>query len=262
MKSDEYEFLKVEREDHLLVVTIQRGNAMNALHPAASRELADAFDAYESDPGLWVAILTAEGDRAFCVGNDLKHASPAGEQWELPLSGFGGLTARYDMVKPVIAAVNGVAAGGGFELALACDLIIAAEHAAFTLPEVRLGLAALAGGVHRLPRSIGLHRAMGIVLTGRKVTAREGNSLGFVNEVVQGPDLLDAARRWAQEIMAASPMSVRASKQAMTGGLEQPSLRAATEAHYPAVAELLESEDFREGPAAFLERRTPSWKGL
>jgi enoyl-CoA hydratase/carnithine racemase len=262
MNPGDYEFLRVEREGHLLVVTIRRAQVLNALHPAATRELAHVFDAYESDKDLWVAILTAEGDRAFCVGNDLKHRSPPGEQWELPLSGFGGLTARYDMVKPVIAAVNGVAAGGGFELALACDLIIAAEHAAFTLPEVRLGLAALAGGVHRLPRSIGLHQAMGIVLTGRKVSAKEGKSLGFVNEVVEGPDLMDAARRWADEITAASPMSVRASKQAMNCGLDQPSLRAATEAHYPAVAELLDSEDFQEGPAAFLERRTPSWTSL
>jgi enoyl-CoA hydratase/carnithine racemase len=257
----DYEFCSVERSGHLLIVTIRRPDVLNALHPPATRELTKVFDAYETDADAWVAVLTGEGDRAFCVGSDLKHESPQEERRQLPRCGFGGLTARYDMAKPVIAAVNGIAAGGGFELALACDLIIAAEQAQFTLPEVKLGLAALAGGVHRLPRSIGVQRAMGIVLTGRRVTADEGLRLGFVNEVVPRAELRAAALRWADEILAASPMSVRASKQAMLGGLDRAGVRAATEAHYPAVDALMESEDLQEGPRAFLERRTPRWKG-
>jgi enoyl-CoA hydratase/carnithine racemase len=256
-----YEHCSVERDGHLWTVTIRRPHVLNALHAPATAELADVFDHFEADDDAWVAIITGEGDRAFCVGNDLKHHAPPDEPWQLPPSGFGGLTARYDLVKPVIAAVNGIAAGGGFELVLACDLIIAAEHAQFTLPEARLGLAALAGGVHRLPRAIGLQRAMGIVLTGRRVDAAEGEALGFVNEVVPGHELAAAARRWAGEVLQSSPMSVRASKQAMLRGLDCAGVPAATEATYPAVDALLASEDFREGPTAFLERRTPVWKG-
>jgi acetyl-CoA C-acetyltransferase len=255
------EFCAVERDGHLRIIRIERPDAMNALHPPATAELSQAFDEFEADADAWVAILTAVGDRAFCVGSDLKHpAGPAGE-WKLPAAGFGGLTARFDMVKPVIAAVNGIAAGGGFELALAADLIIAAQHAQFTLPEVKHGLAALAGGVHRLPRSIGVHRAMSLVLTGRRVSAQEGLELGFVNEVVPGNELMAAARRWADAILATSPMAVRASKQAMLCGLDLPGVRAATEASYPAVAALLASEDLREGVSAFREKRLPVWNG-
>jgi enoyl-CoA hydratase/carnithine racemase len=261
MSEQQYEFCSVEQLGRLQLITIRRPAVLNALHPAATTELAEIFDRYERDPDSWVAILTGEGDRAFCVGSDLKHEVDNGSHYHLPASGFGGLTARYDMAKPVIAAVNGIAAGGGFELALACDLIIAAEHAEFTLPEVKLGLAALAGGVHRLPRAIGIHRAMGIVLTGRRVGAAEAQMLGFVNEVVPAGALLTASRRWAEEIVRASPVAVRTSKIVMNAGLEKGGIRAAAEAHYDAVDSLLASEDFHEGPTAFLERRPPIWRG-
>src|SRR5690606_3699403 len=144
-----------------------------------------------------------------------------------PPSGFAGLTTRYDLNKPLIAAVNGVAMGGGFEIALACDLIIASEAATFALPEPRVGLAALAGGLHRLPRMIGQKQALGMILTGRRVSAAEGQALGFVNEVVAPADLLDAARRWAAQICELSPMSIRASKEAVYKGLDEPTLEAA-----------------------------------
>ena len=157
---------------------------MNALHPAANRELAAAFDEFAADPELWVAIITGAGDRAFSAGNDLKHQAMGGDMSGQPATGFAGLSARWDLDKPVIAAVNGVAMGGGFEIALACDLIIAAENALFALPEVRVGLAAMAGGLLRLPRTIGTKRAMGMILTGRRVPAREGLELGFVTDVV------------------------------------------------------------------------------
>src|SRR6201999_219644 len=148
----------------------------------------------------------------FSAGNDLKFAA-AGNDTTLPPGGFGGLTARMDLNKPVIAAVNGVAMGGGFEIALACDLIIASENATFALPEPRVGLAALAGGLHRLPRQIGLKRAMGMILTARHVSAKEGHELGFVNEVVPQGEALTAALRWGEMITRNSPMSIRASKQ-------------------------------------------------
>ena len=230
------------------------------------KPLAEVFDAFAADPSQWVAILTGAGDRAFSAGNDLKHTalmSARGERARSPLTGFAGLTSRFGLTKPVIAAVNGVAMGGGFEIALACDLIIAAQTAVFALPEPKVGLAALAGGLHRLPRQIGLKPAMGMILTGRRVSAEEGHRLGFVNEVVPQGELLTAARRWAQEIMACSPMSIRASKDAVERGLAAPSVEAALAAQTgcPAVKALFASEDIREGPAAFAQKRAPSWKG-
>jgi crotonobetainyl-CoA hydratase len=161
----------------------------------------------------------------------------------------------------VIAAVNGVAMGGGFEIALACDIIVAAENAVFALPEVRVGLAALAGGLHRLPRTIGPKRALDMILTGRRVSAAEGQQLGFVSEVVPEGQALAGARRWAEMILEASPMSVRASKQAVYQGLEAGGLRAAYEGRYSAVSDMVRSEDFIEGPLAFAQKRPPQWKG-
>ena len=257
-----YEFCKVEREGALTIVTLNRPDVMNALHPAAHFELADAFDAFAADPEQWVAIVTGAGDRAFSAGNDLKYQASGGKM-SAPPSGFGGLASRFDLDKPVIAAVNGIAMGGGFEIALACDIIVAAETAVFALPEPRVGLAALAGGLHRLPREIGAKRALGMILTGRRVSAQEGASLGFVNEVVAPGELMAAARRWASQILALSPMSVRASKQAVYRGLAESSVQnaLANQRTYPAVAAMFRSEDFVEGPRAFAEKRPPQWKG-
>jgi crotonobetainyl-CoA hydratase len=179
----------------------------------------------------------------------------------VPKHGFGGLTSRYDNVKPLIAAVNGVAMGGGFEIALACDLIVASENAIFALPEPRVGLAALAGGIHRLPRQIGLKNAMGMLLTGRRVSAEEGLRLGFVNEVVPPDELMPAARRWAEQISECAPLSVRASKQSAMEGMQFGSVQAASEAQYEAVHAMLKSKDFVEGPLAFAEKRKPNWSG-
>jgi crotonobetainyl-CoA hydratase len=257
-----YEHITVERDGRILVVTINRPERMNALHPPANDELAAAFDAFAADPELWVAIITGAGDRAFSAGNDLRWQAE-GNTITVPATGFAGLTSRWDLDKPVIAAVNGVAMGGGFEIALACDLIIASETAKFALPEPRVGLAALAGGLHRLPRQIGLKRAMGMILTGRTVSAAEGEGLGFVNAVVPADQLLASARAWAQQICECSPMSIRASKQAVMTGLDAPTLRAAYDGQmrYPAVQALWKSEDLIEGPRAFAEERKPEWKG-
>ncbi len=257
-----YQFIKVEREDHVTIFTLNRPEVMNALHSPAHFELHDAFDAFAADPEQWVGIVTGAGERAFSAGNDLKHQATGGEM-RSPPSGFAGLTSRFDLTKPLIAAVNGIAMGGGFEIALACDIIVAAEGAIFALPEPRVGLAALAGGLHRLPRAIGVKRAMGMILTGRRVSAVEGETLGFVNEVTSASDLMNAARRWAAQIAELSPMSIRASKEAVFRGLDETRLQDAIlgQNKYPAVGALFRSEDFVEGPMAFAQKRAPNWKG-
>jgi enoyl-CoA hydratase/carnithine racemase len=254
------EFCNVEREGPLTIVTIDRPEVMNSLHPPANEELAEVFDSFANDPEQWVAIITGAGDRAFSAGNDLKYQA-AGNVVTMPAAGFGGLTARFDNTKPVIAAVNGIAMGGGFEIALACDLIVASENAVFALPEPRVGLAALAGGIHRLPRQIGLKRAMGIMLTGRRVSAQEAKELGVVNEVVPQDQLMKAARAWAEQILECAPLSVRASKEAAMLGLELASLEEAINLRTEQMRRMFRSADLMEGPRAFAEKRKPDWKG-
>jgi enoyl-CoA hydratase/carnithine racemase len=235
---------------------------MNALHPKANAELAGVWDEFASDPDLWVGIITGAGDRAFSAGNDLKHQASGGDMSGQPASGFAGLTSRFDLDKPIIAAVNGVAMGGGFEIALACDIIVASEQALFALPEPRVGLAALAGGLQRLPRIIPLKQAMGMILTGRRVPASEGKELGFVTDVVPHAELPDRARAWADQILECSPVSIRASKQTVMRSLDIANLQDATNnGQYPAIGDLFRSEDFIEGPLAFAQKRQPNWTG-
>ncbi|HEY0330489.1 MAG TPA: enoyl-CoA hydratase-related protein [Rhodopseudomonas sp.] len=255
------QFSTVTRRGRITIVTLSRPEVMNALHSDAHFELHQVFNEFAADPEQWVAIVTGAGDKAFCAGNDLKWQAAGGRRgWDS--SGFAGLTARFDCDKPIIAAVNGVAMGGGFEAALACDLIIAAENAVFALPEPRVGLAALAGGLHRLPRQIGLKRAMGMILTGRNVSAREGFELGFVNEVVAAGEALAAAERWAETICKNSPMSIRASKQAIQRGSTVSLQEAiADQRDYSAVRAMVASQDYIEGPKAFAEKRPPRWMG-
>jgi crotonobetainyl-CoA hydratase len=257
-----YQFITVERDGPVTVITLNRPEVMNAVHSPMHFEMDDALNAFAADPGQWVGIITGAGDRAFSAGNDLKWQASGGEMASPP-TGFAGLALRFDLTKPLIAAVNGVAMGGGFEIALACDLIVASESAVFALPEPRVGLAALAGGLHRLPRAIGVKRAMGMILTARRVSAEEGLELGFVNEVAAPAGLLPAARRLAGQIGECSPMSIRASKQAVMQGLDEPSLEAAIrgQSRYPAVAALFRSQDLIEGPRAFAEKRAPVWTG-
>jgi crotonobetainyl-CoA hydratase len=257
-----YQYVAVEKDGPVTTITLNRPEVMNALHSDAHFELDAVFNEFAADDSQWVGIVTGAGERAFSAGNDLKHQAGGGKMGNPP-SGFAGLTSRFDLTKPLIAAVNGVAMGGGFEIALACDLIIASESAIFALPEPRVGLTALAGGVHRLPRQIGLKRAMGMILTGRRVSAKEGLELGFVNEVTAPGDLMAAAKRWAALIAECSPMSIRASKQAVLKGLDEPTLEAAIKGQnrYPAVAALYTSADFKEGPLAFSQRRPPQWQG-
>ena len=253
------EFVRYEKKDRIATITLNRPEVMNALHPPCHEELARVFADFEEDPETWVAILTGAGDKAFSAGNDLKWTAEHGLPKSMPKGGFAAITRRFDLWKPLIAAVNGFALGGGFEIALACDVIVAAEHARFGLPEPRVGLMAAAGGVHRLPRMIPQKIAMGMMLTGRHVTAADGHRFGFVNEVVPKGELMAAAERWAREMLECSPISVRASKQAALAGLHLP-LEEAIATRFSETERLFSSEDFVEGPRAFAQKRKPAWK--
>jgi len=256
-----YEFVKYEKQGRIARITINRPEVMNALHPAANQELSDIWDDFAGDPECWVAIVTGAGERAFSAGNDLKYSAQHGVgAVAMGKGGFGGITARLDLFKPVIAAVNGFALGGGFEIALACDIIVAADHARFGLPEPRVGLAALAGGMQRLPRLIPPKIAMGMMLTGKPIMADEAHRLGLVNEVVPLKDLPAAAERWASEILECSPVSVRATKQVAVLSQGMP-IEEAMSKSYPLVASLFHSEDMTEGVMAFAQKRKPQWKG-
>jgi len=257
-----YEFIRYEKKGRIAYVTIDRPDRLNALHPPASTEVLEAFSAFRDDSSVWVAILTGAGERAFCAGKDLKHAAEHGRQQRHTLDTvpFGGITASFTCWKPIIAAVNGYTLGGGLELALACDIIIAAEHAEFGLPEARVGLVAASGGVHRLPRHIPLKLAMGMMLTGRRITAQEAYRIGLANEVVPLAELMPTAERWANEILEVAPLSARASKQMAMSGLDWP-LDIAMSRNYSEYQKAMVSDDFVEGPRAFAEKRKPRWTG-
>jgi enoyl-CoA hydratase/carnithine racemase len=254
-----YQFCTVQDEARLRIVTLNRPEVLNALHADANDELASVWDEFAAREDLWVGIITGAGERGFCAGNDLK-VQAGGKRRPNGPRGFAGICNRFDLAKPLIAAVNGVAMGGGFETALACDIVIAAENAIFALPEPRVGLIAGAGGVHRLPRSIPIKQAMGMILTGRRVPAREGFELGFVTEVVPQGQALEAAKRWAAMILECSPKAVRASKQASYRGMDEPTLEQAICTIYPAQRENMESQDYIEGPKAFADKRKPNWQ--
>lgn len=256
------EFIEVAARGPVTTITLNRPEVMNAINGRMHHELQAAFDAFAADDSQFVCVVTGAGERAFCAGSDLK-AAAAGDRGGYPKNGYAGLIERFDLAKPVIAAVNGLALGGGFEIVLACDVVVAAETASFGLPEPLVGAVALGGGLHRLARQIGLKPAMGMILSSRRVNAAEGLRLGFVNEVVAPAELPAAVERWCAEILRASPMSIRASKEVVMRGLDEPSLEAAmrNQAGYPAFAAWQASEDAREGPRAFAEKRPPVWKG-
>ncbi|MBT5774212.1 MAG: enoyl-CoA hydratase [Dehalococcoidia bacterium] len=262
-----YDFVIYEKRDRVAHVTINRPEVLNALHPDASRELSAVWDDFAGDADLWVAILTGAGSRGFSAGNDLKATAARnaggaqGNTGSGPIrGGFGGITERFDLDKPVIGAVNGWAMGGGCELALSCDILIAADHAQFGLPEPRVGLAALAGGIHRLPRQIPQKIAMGMLLTAKPISAQEAYRVGLVNEVVPLDELLPTAERWAAEVLECAPLSVRGTKTAAYEGMALP-LESAISRSYFGVQQHLASADAVEGPRAFADKRAPDWTG-
>ncbi len=257
-------FIEYEKRGRVARVTIDRPERLNALHPPASQEMRRVFLDFRDDPDVWVAVLTGSGERAFCAGNDLKYHAERGAAGEAYPGAsavpFGGITGDFECWKPIIAAVNGYAMGGGLEIALACDLIVADESARFGAPEVNVGLVAAAGGVHRIPRQLPLKVGMGMLLTGKPIGAEEALRWGLVNEVAPAGKALDAALRLAEEVVDGAPLSVRASKQMALMGLDMP-LEEAMASGFSEYERAIASQDFVEGPKAFAEKRKPSWKG-
>lgn len=254
-----YEYISTERRGRALWITIERPEVRNALNPHAHRELAAAFDHFAAENNLWVAVLTGRGDKAFCVGSDLKHRVEAGSN-ETPHTGFAGLCERYDLDKPVIAAINGDALGGGLETVLACDMAVAVDSARLGLPEPRVGLCAH-GGLHRLIRHLPSKTAARLALTGRLFSAAEAREMHLVNEVVPRETFEACVEALVEEVTTCAPLAVRATKQMMHRGLSAPGVEAAFAIEYPAYRQMLASEDAREGPLAFSQKRPPVWTG-
>ena len=255
-----------ERRGHILLATINRPEARNAVNGAVADGLGAALDEADTDDQIWAFVVTGAGDKAFCAGADLKAVSrresiagtdPRADAW-----GFAGYV-RHPISKPTIAAVNGFALGGGTELALASDLVVAAETASFGLPEVKRGIYAAAGGVFRLPAQLPKKVAMEMIMTGEPISARRGLELGLVNRVVAQDQVIAAAVELAEKICANAPLSVQASKRIACGIIDG-QIPAEDEAWSLSAAEgktLRQSADSREGPLAFAEKRAPRWQG-
>jgi crotonobetainyl-CoA hydratase len=257
--------LRICKEDGLLEIVLDRPKA-NAIDAETSREMGEIFATFRDDSRLKVAIVTGAGDKIFSAGWDLKAAADGtlSEDSDYGAGGFAGLTELFDLDKPVIAAINGLAIGGGFELAMACDLIVAADHAAFALPETKIGVAADAGGLQRLPRQLPYRIALELLLLGRRMPAAEALHYGLVNAVVPPHQVMPQAREWARMIMEGAPLSVRAVKEVIRESEVMSvaeAFRAIRERRFPTHTAMLRSEDHREGPRAFAEKRAPVWKG-
>jgi crotonobetainyl-CoA hydratase len=261
--------IKVTREGRVLVVVLDRPKA-NAIDLETSRRLGEAFVMLRDDPELSVGVVTGGGEKIFCAGWDLKAVSSgemSTDNWwddDYGPGGFAGLTEFWDLNKPVIAALNGIVIGGGFELALACDLIVAAEHVTFSLPELPLGMVPDAGAIQRLHRRIPYNKAMELYLLGQKMSAQDAAAYGLVNKVVPQDKLMETAMAWANQLAEVAPLALQSVKELLRA-IEKDTIQEAFQtmrtADLPAYREMLKSDDVQEGVNAFVEKRGAKFKG-
>jgi len=258
-----YEHIEVSATDHITRVTLNRPAVLNSINQKMHDELEQAFDSFASDDDQYLCVIAGAGERAFCAGSDLKSIAKRGKPHVYPKSGYAGLIERFDLNKPLIAAVDGVAVGGGFEVALACDILIATRRSRFGLPEPLIGAVALGGGVHRLARQVGLKQAMGLILTGDIIDAAAADRMGIITELVDHEVLDDTVNAWCQKILRCAPLATRASKQTVLSGLDEPTLAQAMarQKTYSEFKVCYDSADRMEGAKAFAEKRPPRWTG-
>jgi crotonobetainyl-CoA hydratase len=249
-------------ENHVATVTLSRPDVLNAVDLATEAELQRIWTELERRDDVRVVVLTGAGDRAFCVGADMKNPAMTGlEYWGASRpGGFGGIALRESLNLPVIARVNGFALGGGFEMVLGCDIVVACEEASFGLPEALVGRMPLDGGMTLLQRQIPYRQAMAMLLTGKRVSAQEAREMGLINDVVPRAQLDDAVQRWIDALLACAPLSQQAIKQVVrrTGTLSPSDAQAL---RLPALVSALQSEDAHEGVLAFQQKRKPQWRG-
>ncbi|HEY1831190.1 MAG TPA: crotonase/enoyl-CoA hydratase family protein [Acidimicrobiales bacterium] len=249
-----------ERRGNVEILTINRPDARNAINGAVSRAMSSIMDELAQDADCWVVVVTGSGEKAFSAGMDLK-AFSSGEGGDIigASGGFAGLTQR-EFPKPIIAAVNGSALAGGFEIMLSCDLVVAADHATFGIPEAKRGLVAGAGGLIRMPKRLPMAIALELAMTGDSIDAERAYALGLVNKVVPSAQLLDEAIALAERIAANAPLAVRYSKNVMKRAAEV-SESEGWKINAEAVGVVFSSADAMEGPIAFAEKRPPNWQG-
>jgi enoyl-CoA hydratase len=249
-----------ERRGHVVILTINRPEARNAINGPVSLAMSGFMDELAEDPDCWVVVITGTGDKAFSAGMDLK-AFASGEGGDImgASGGFGGLTQRT-FPKPIIAAVNGSALAGGFEIMLSCDLVVAAEHATFGIPEAKRGLIAGAGGLIRMPKRLPIAVALELAMTGDTIDAARAFELGLVNRVVPSSVVIEEAVSLADRIAANAPLAVRYSKSVMKQAAEL-SEAEGWKINAEAVGVVFTSADAMEGPVAFAEKRPPNWQG-
>lgn len=254
--------VELKIEQHVATVTLSRPDALNAVDLATEAELQRIWTELETNRDIRVIVLTGAGERAFCVGADLKNPSVSGvNYWAAARpGGFGGIALRETLNVPVIARVNGYALGGGFEMVLGCDIVVACEEASFGLPEALVGRMPLDGGMTLLQRQVPFRQAMGMLFTGQRVSAARALQMGLINEVVPRAELDNAVTRWVNNILACAPLSVQAIKQVVrsTGSMTPAQAQAL---RLPALVAALQSSDADEGVTAFQEKRKPQWQG-